>query len=192
MDIAARIGRLGELVDRVGEARPDTATLCEGFHRTLASSGRRACMDGPRLSYSARASVASAAMSFVSGVLALGETTKALSFLLSGIASEAVATSPAQELEHVKSEDSAPPAGWSGDGPYVRDSGAGVKLTLAHRPRLPGGDWTVYYGPVPAAFGDSPQSAADMAARMCAALAAGRIGKPVRRPPPPIAAGRGL
>lgn len=185
MDVGGSIGRIEGLVGRVGDACPAVASDCAAALRSIKASGRRACMGEPRISAAARATVACSAMAVVCGAVEAGGLSRATGFLLSGLASEAVALSPDLSPEHVAALEASAPPGWRGAGPFHREGPDGIQMTLSHRPMLPGGDWTVYYGPVPAAYGDTPESAAAMAARLCAALSSGRLagrpGLPLRR-----------
>lgn len=180
MDSGERIRSLVDAIGLVAGSHPEAADAAAFAFRTIAASSPRAQLREKRLSAAASMSVASSAMAFVSSFLGKAAAPPEVARHLANIAEGAALLAPSAMVEHEPAELHPAPDGWSGPaaGPFTRTAAGGILLVMARRPFLPGGEWSVYYGGVPAAFGRSPDEAAAHAAEFCALVASGCSQKP--------------
>lgn len=186
MNVSESIQSLTDLIGRAGESWPAVSESSICALRAISASSARAQLQEKRLSASARMTVASSAMAFVVQALDPGREHPGLARLLARIAEEARALAPAMEFPHERGSDAACPNGWHGDmgGPFSRHLPDGTILTIVRRRLLPGGEWSVFFGPVPAAFGATVEGAANMALDLIDVLAGGQIDS--KRPLPSV------
>lgn len=172
MDSGERIRSLVDTIGLVAGSYPAAADAAAFAFRTIAASSPRAQLQEKRLSAAASMSVASSAMAFVSSFLGKAAAPPETAGHLASIAEGAALLAPSVQVEHEAAEPHAAPDGWSGPaaGPFTRQAACGTPMVIARRPYLPGGEWSVYYGGVPAAFGKSPEEAAASAEEFCALI----------------------
>ncbi len=185
MDTADRIKTIVETIAIVAQDHPACAMAAGFASRAIAASSGRAALSEPRLSSSARMSVAASAMSFVAQVVDSGRVPSIINEKLAGIVRNAASLAPLTVPDHANDTAAFPsPAGWSGPegGPYCKNSSDGAIMTISRRPHLPGGDWTLHYAGVPASFGDTP----DVAATRSSGFDAIFSNPEVRRQLPPL------
>lgn len=162
MDTAKSIQSLVDAIGRVAGMHPECTSAAGFACRAIAASAGRALLP-EKVSASARMSVATSAMSFVAQFLDGNEPVSEAAPVLAGIVREAVGLAPLCVPEHESAVlTAAPPSGWAGPpgGPFVKTSVDGARMTVSRRPLLPGGDWTFFYGGLPASFGETPAAAA--------------------------------
>lgn len=152
----------------------------------IRASAPRSLLGERHLARAARYSVASSVMTFVAAAFEAGRVDERSAFATLVLFDEAAAIAPEADPSRIHRRTPRPeiPAEWTGRdlGPWSKTADGGRVLTLAHDPRMPGGDWVVCIGGLPCLRGADPARVAEGAERL-AGLWNAAAKRPFRGPP---------
>jgi hypothetical protein len=144
---------------RIAAGDPTLSALAAVNLASVRASWERARLGEKRLSAAARHTVASAIMLYLGEAHGRGAASDARLGTFAALFRMATEMDVAKSRRHRPTHSWKPPARWKGrtDGPWSRTHPSGHRLTAAHSPGMPGGEWSILVGELPCLYGDDPE-----------------------------------